>query len=519
MSNDDQADSHETSRDKDDPKPDSNHKPIHIVHIDDIKAEVRKKTQAAAEAEGMSIEKYEQVEKAIEEGRDGDYTDEERETVAKIQESFDAETLAQFQRTILKPWLPTHAVSDIFKNMFESQTSSITQSFKKILAPQKSWNTIQSSFASNFPRNPPAGVTLSAETLRAIRNFTAPNQEFLNSTPSLMHSFDRMKEILQSYARAAKIADFATNTQEFLTTDAALRYRWNRPVWHYTNGHALLSIIRNGKLWASSPENLNDSSEMKHGFDIIMEAFCNKMEEAKEDEDYDPDGWSTVKTLLSKVLDKSYFDSIINDVYYISASAEHDSLTLWRNYADGDGFAIGIDTTVQLSAEGNAIDAAKDGEHIRADVPLISGWYRVSYKKREKQKLAQEFIKNAIADIDKTAVRDRSDLAQELRKQAIILASVMKHEAFKDEREVRWITTNFSTFDSVHYEHGRRSIVPVLHIMTSSAQGDQPLPLKGLRCSSIPNDSIVRTMQGMLEQAGYTQASSNVKKSQQPFKG
>jgi hypothetical protein len=96
---------------------------------------------------------------------------------------------------------------------------------------------------------------------------------------------------------------------------------------------------------------------------------------------------------------------------------------------------------------------------------------------------------------------------------------VTKHEAFHDEREVRWITTNITTFDPVHHEHGRRSIVPVLHVMTSSAEDDQLLPMKGLRCSPIPNDNIVRTMQGVLEQGGYAQASSNVRKSQQPFKG
>ncbi len=511
MSND-QTDPHEKPRDKNEHKSASKRKPI---HIDDIKAQARKKTKAAAEAEDMSIEKYEQVEKAIEEGRDGDYTDEERKSVEKIQESFTSEALAQFQRAFQKPWLQPFVANDMFKNMFEPQTSSILQNLQKILDSQNLRNTIQSPLASNFPQNLTAGVILPAETLRAIRNFAAPNQELLNSMPSLMDTFKRMRESLQGDARAAQIAGFATNTQEFLTTDAALRYRWNRPVWHYTNGHALLSIIRNGKLWASSPENLNDSSEMKHGFDIITEAFNNQMEEAKE-EVHDPDDW---KTVLSKVLDKGYFDSIINDVYYISASAEQDSLTLWRNYADGDGFAIGIDTTVELSAEGNAVDEANDGEHIRAGVPLISGWYRVSYNNRKKQKLAQEFIQNAIEDIGKTAVRDRPDLAQELRKQAIILASVMKHEAFQDEREVRWITTNFTTFDPVHYEHGRRSIVPVLHVMTSSAEDDQPLPLKGLRCSPIPNDSIVRTMQGMLEQGGYAQASSNVEKSQQPFKG
>lgn len=429
------------------------------------------------------------------------------------------EALAQMQRVVSKPWLQAYAANNIIQDTLGRQTSSLIRNFNNVFASQSALNAIQSGFTLNLPRNLSTGVTLRPETLKAIRGIAIPDQALLKSLNPIADNINRMLGDLQGVARAALLAGFATRTQEFLTTDHRLRYRWNRPVWHYTNGHALLSILSNGQLWASSPENLNDASEMMHGFGIIKHAFVNQMEEAKKEEGYDPSGWDRVEAVLSNVLDEHYFNSIINEVYYISASAEQDSLTLWRNYADGDGFAIGIDATVELSADGIAVDEEADGEHIRSDVPLISGWYRVRYKTREKQRLAQAFIQNAIEDIDNTARQDRPDLERELRKQAVILASVMKHEAFQDEREVRWITTNFTTFDPVHYEHGRRSIVPVLHVMTASSEDDHSLPLKGLRCSPIPNDSIVRTIQGLLEQRGYDQASRNVRKSQQPFKG
>lgn len=429
------------------------------------------------------------------------------------------EALAQIQRVVAKPWLQAYAANNIIQDTLGRQTSSLIRNFSNGFASQSALKAIQSGFTANLPLNLDTGVTLSPETLRAIRGIAIPNQALLKALNPIADNINRMLGDLQGAARAALLAGFATKTQEFLTTDHRLRYRWNRPVWHYTNGHALLAILRNGQLWASSPENLNDASEMKHGFGVIKQAFADQMEESKKEEHHDPADWETVEAALSNVLEEHYFNSIVNEVYYISASAEPDNLTLWRNYADGDGFAVGIDTTAELSADGIAVDEEEDGEHIRNDVPLISGWYRVSYKTREKQKLAQEFIQNAIQDIDDTAERNRPVLVQELRKQAVILAAVMKHEAFQDEREVRWITTNFTTFNPVHYEHGRKSIVPVLHVMTSSSEDDLPLPLKGLRCSPIPNDSIVRTIQGLLKQRGYDQASRNVVKSQQPFKG
>ena len=258
---------------------------------------------------------------------------------------------------------------------------------------------------------------------------------------------------------------------------------------------------------------------MTHGLTLIREALVRLLAEAEEEEGYHSGEWETVVLLMSKVLDSAYFDTILNEVYFISASSQPDSLTLWRNYASGDGFALGLSTSVELSADGIALDGDEEADSYRDDVPPISGWYRVTYKKRQKERLAREFVENAVEDIDRAGESNHDALVKELRKQAVILASVMKHDAFEDEKEVRWMTTNFTNFDPVHYEHGRTSIVPVLHIRTASQDEDARLPLRGIRCSPVAPDGIVRTVQGLLTQMGYEPASGNVKKSEQPFRG
>jgi hypothetical protein len=100
----------------------------------------------------------------------------------------------------------------------------------------------------------------------------------------------------------------------------------------------------------------------------------------------------------------------------------------------------------------------------------------------------------------------------------------MKHKAFADEKEVRWMTTNWMPVDVmpqgsvVHYEHTPQGIVPVLHVRTASEDKEQHLPIKGIRCSPASREGIERTIRGLLMQHGY-EAAKNVSKSQQPYKG
>lgn len=317
---------------------------------------------------------------------------------------------------------------------------------------------------------------------------------------------------------------FATSTYEFLTTTEDLRYSSNRRVWHYTSGWVLMQVLNNHLIWASSPQHLNDASEVTHGISIVRDAFERRMEALRQQGNLTPQTLDVIEEVMgSKVLDKSYIDTVIQEIYYISASTDDDSLTLWRNYANGDGFAIGIDAGVELSADGYVLDPDDEETDARKGVPPINGWYRVHYTDQKKKMLADRFVANAITDIQSTSDKDRQVLVSELQKQTLILASTMKHKAFRDEKEVRWMTTNWMpvevVVDVVHYEHARNSIVPVLHIKTSSDDLNPLLPIRGVRCSPIAPKDIERTIEGLLRQKGYKQASKNVRKSLQPFKG
>lgn len=427
--------------------------------------------------------------------------------------AFSPKELERLQRITSAPWLQSYAAANIpIANMTNSLDILAHLDLPKL--------DISTQLLESINRMLKVATPDVSQMHKVFGNALLPlGQMQFQQNVSLKPISDALTKFIETSLRHATLADFAKRTQEWLTTTETLRYRSNNYVWHYTNGYACLSIIKSGNLWASSPESLNDASEMTHGLTLIREAFEKVMNEAKEDEDYSPEEWETVKLLMGEVLDATYFDTILNEVYYISASSQPDSLTLWRNYANGDGFALGLSTKIELSADGIALDDDEDTGSLRDDIPPISGWYRVTYKKNQKERLATEFIQNTIEDIDRAGQSDHEALVRELRKQAVILASVMKHDAFEDEKEVRWITTNFTNFDPVHYEHGRRSIVPVLHVRTASQDEEALLPLRGVRCSPVAPDGIVRTIQGLLRQKDYRQASNNVKKSEQPFKG
>ena len=318
---------------------------------------------------------------------------------------------------------------------------------------------------------------------------------------------------------------FATSTQRFLASTEDLRYGAGKIVWHYTSGYVLMQVLSKHHLWASIPHNLNDSSEVTHGLEIVRNAFDKALRQLEAEPNVDVRTRSNVREAVEKVLDPQFFDEVMNEIYIVSASGDSDSLTLWRNYSGGDGFAIGISTSATLSPDGiTETPEAKQAE-AKDGVPPIGGWYKVHYLDSKKKELAEKFVANAIVDIKRAGASNRSKLVKEQRKHILILASTMKHKAFKDEKEVRWMTTNWMPAEVmphgsvIHYEHTLRGIVPVLHLQAASSEEGAVLPIRGIRCSPASPEGIRRTIKGLLVQRGYADASRNVERSEQPYRG
>lgn len=322
---------------------------------------------------------------------------------------------------------------------------------------------------------------------------------------------------------------FATGTQRFLATTEDLRYKSSGTVWHYTSGYVLMQVLSKHYLWASMPHNLNDSSEVKHGLDIIETAYINALREADNKPEYVEKGKNFFSNVTAQIFGSSFMDDVLNEIYIISASGSKDSLTLWRNYSKGDGFAIGLNPGVPLSADGIPESPDDRQAEDRDGIPPIRGWYKVVYSDKKKKELADQFAANALEDIRKAAPVNRERLFKEQRKHILILASIMKHKAFQDENEIRWITTNWMPTDMmprgsvVHYEHTPQGIVSVLHVRTAAEDVTEDegrrLPIRAVRCSPVSREGIERTIEGLLVQRGYDAASEKVSKSDQPYKG
>ena len=107
-------------------------------------------------------------------------------------------------------------------------------------------------------------------------------------------------------------------------------------IYHYTNDVGLRGIIETGKIWLTDIFNLNDPSELSHGFSHAVKILNSKA----------VDGHPSSK-LFSQEFEKFLTQGGIPAVahfFVCSFSSTGDDLGQWRAYADnGRGYALGFD--------------------------------------------------------------------------------------------------------------------------------------------------------------------------------
>lgn len=319
----------------------------------------------------------------------------------------------------------------------------------------------------------------------------------------------------------------STSTTEFISGSEGPAHRGSKQVWHYTSDTVLESILSNNIIWASNPSNLNDSTELTHGINVIRDAVENL-----------PKNGTRVRDVLEIVLDDESIEEEKENVYYLSASTSQDSLTQWRTYSTKSGVAIGLLPQQELLAIQQPTELVADDEPPYQFYSPSTRWYDVIYTPTKQKRLAKRFIDRASDDIESLEHRDATQLIGELRNLSIILASTMKKPAFSDEKEVRWISTSSSGKPGcASYELTRSGFAPVLKLSGVSPVKNFPdhegtngdtrltrlrpalLPIGGLRCAPTSRPMITKIMAGVLKQYGYTKASKDVSKSKAPFTG
>jgi hypothetical protein len=222
------------------------------------------------------------------------------------------------------------------------------------------------------------------------------------------------------------------------------------PLYHYTGQGAFLEIVMHAKLWASKIQYLNDREEFALALRVATNVIDGRLRTEK-----DPDRRETLENMRTKL------EEIANlNVCVCSLSAAPNQLSQWRAYGGGSGFCLGFN---QRSLQELA---TQSGEFY-----LL----QCVYKSAEHASLMTELVAAELGEVDPATV-DWGPLHPGVggfEANVSILASVIKHQAFEQEREWRLVSVPLPA-SQLLFRAGATTPIPYVEFSLSSG-GPAPL--------------------------------------------
>lgn len=298
--------------------------------------------------------------------------------------------------------------------------------------------------------------------------------------------------------------------------DSGISFFSQGRAWHYTNADGLMGILENHHIWASAPQVLNDLSEVQYGAGIVRAALRELIEKDLLGEPYG--------AYLAQVVGDDWVDIMQSRIFVASASREPDLLGQWRNYANTDGFALGF----ELDGKWGSRTVMREGVPTLL-TPLLSGWFNVVYNTDEQYMIARNALLFSAKAPPATALKDWgsrpetwADLASHTRLLLSTVPMTMKHPAFADEREVRYI--GGATNDQVHFRSTSGRVVPFTKVGRLGAtrgpginESDAPFPVFEIICGPSCRPGTIQIAKRLLASQGIENI--EVRQSEIPFVG
>lgn len=201
-------------------------------------------------------------------------------------------------------------------------------------------------------------------------------------------------------------------------------------IYHYTNDSGLRGILESGRLWLSDIFSLNDPSELKHGISHAVTILNGRAERG-------PSETKVFATHFADFLNRAMPGTA--HYFVCSFSSDGDDLGQWRAYGDnGRGYALGFDGRDLEDAFTKANGTLNrnnsthhvtynDDKLIDIDRRLIDSMFDLISAPRGKgmdSDSVNEYMKKLSVSISIHALR---------------AALFFKHEAYKNEREFRFM--------------------------------------------------------------------------------
>lgn len=189
-------------------------------------------------------------------------------------------------------------------------------------------------------------------------------------------------------------------------------------LYHYTTAAGLHGIVGSKSLWTTDYRFLNDTSEFRYGWKIVVDAICRREADLKECSLF---AWQTFELFLRDA-DNAY-------AFVGSLTSQGDLLSQWRGYNRGQGFAIGFNEDwLRKNAAVQEFDIS----------PVI---YRPDEQKSAAESTVDLLIQQLVDSSSNATIPERIN---KWRLQAVKTALRLKDPHFSEEQESRLVWAGHS---------------------------------------------------------------------------
>ncbi|MGC4151470.1 MAG: DUF2971 domain-containing protein [Propionicimonas sp.] len=276
-------------------------------------------------------------------------------------------------------------------------------------------------------------------------------------------------------------------------------------VWHYTDAAGAIGIIASSEVWATSVGSLNDTAEFSHGIGVLEEQLSLVLQSRHVH--------PLQKAFMRNAVELARASVDISPLYVFCASEEPDSLSQWRGYGGEVSYAVGLDVDTEIMA---IVDEAREPRRLGHQGPWPR-WGKVLYDPEEQRRLMLRGLSFCAATTPAPGfVEDQPGLAIRQASGVLIGLSIYcKHEAFRDEREVRLVTTIPNETSAVCFRSSRFGVTPYVRLAQPPARqpwssawstvSEHPrLPIGGVCVGPTPHgDAAAQGVRLLLESHGY----------------
>lgn len=236
--------------------------------------------------------------------------------------------------------------------------------------------------------------------------------------------------------------------------DELFRQDVDRVFYHYTSVSSLMGMAQSKCLWASNINYMNDAKEMVQACEILERVIHCKM----DNENFSDEESKFLFQFISWV---NACKHTTYNIFVFSLTEEPSLLSQWRSYTPhGKGVSIGFNAQVL----NNIIK--------KYDLKIAQCFYQREEQEYVLSNLVEKLLFTFREDLPKINISNShpsqcyNSYLETFRGKVLQVLSIIKHEAFREEREWRLVSPYYAnyTIPLIKFREGASMLVPYIEL-------------------------------------------------------